>query len=700
MKLFKFTEENFKTLLSTIFMQFIILFFNFTFIRFFVLPDLGFNLVKNTSDKLISAYIMFCYDFLIALLLALIFSPFLYFITKSKKTPLLFFIFNITITSFFSLFILYANFFKSNISLLHLTFLFDFDFVKSSYSSIFNKNYLYLITLNLGAILLVINFRTKSLLELTRTKIIIIIFLCIICNGLKSIITESHTFKNLTDNIADKNITRNFIYSLFKDFKAGSFKNEDFKNFDPKNDYEVLYKWKYKKNNDKKIITENDLLDIIQSNPIMEQNEINNELKNQIQKKLQDKDPLYVWVILLESFKPQNGKWLYPNHKYSFMPFYDKLSESGLSFSNAWTVAGVTRAGQQGTLCGTWTGDASEALRSNYIYYPQCITDILKTKYPDSKNYFWYGGDLNFDNTKAFWIRHGVDFISGENDFDSTVARTSWGASDKSLFDKVQQNLLKSKENPKLQFHIIMTLTNHSEFKAPSDIKFPNNNLAELAENEMQKTTYYSDLSLERFIHFIKNEKMNPNSNTTIWDQSLIVLVNDHGNLVPDIEYPSSDSSSSVDKISDMSFRANLIFQGGLVQNSLKKFNLTKLNSERSSSQADIYPTILSLLNFKNIETISDPLFTDKRRWPVYSETNGQVYVHPFTPKSTPTIAWSRKDLLHNKNVNIPEKNSDYYLTAKYLFKINEYLKYRGLLGKSTSSSIPENSISNKLTYN
>ncbi|WP_186646228.1 sulfatase-like hydrolase/transferase [Fluviispira vulneris] len=508
-----------------------------------------------------------------------------------------------------------------------------------------------------------------------------IIILTIFLLVSKNLISESSFFKRFSANIATKSVTENFIYLLFEQF----YQNDKYVlNLD--NDYRVLYKWRYKKDSVQNKITDDDIYSIIQDKPILAHNKIGAELKTQVQNSLSGEDPLYIWIILLESFKPQNGQWLYPKHKYSFTPYYDKLALSGISFSNAWTVGGVTRAGQQGSLCGSWTGESSDAFRGTFKYYPICIPEILNKTFNNSQSYYWYAGDLRFDDTQKFWTTHGVKFMTGLGDFAKDTESTWWGASDKSLFDKV--NALVTNDT-KIQLHIVMTLTNHPEFTVLHDLKYPDQNLLNKAEFNMQKTTYYTDLNLERFINNIKNKKLDKKldkkSNKTIWDQSLLVMVNDHGNFIPDLEYPLSDKSKSPDKFANMLTRANLVLHGGLVENMLKKLNLHAFNSDISKSQADIYPTILDFLNINHIETISDSLFSEQRRWPVYTDGFGKIFVPPQHLNQYKVVQWKREDLLENKKVFIPNEDSDYYLTAKALFRLNEYLKIKGICCKKNS---------------
>ncbi|BBH54573.1 hypothetical protein JCM31447_30440 [Fluviispira sanaruensis] len=663
-----------KNTLELISVQFLIFFFNLTIIHFFTMNDLGFELVKGNLNRFISLYIMLANDFLISIILILLFLPIIFILNRKKFKIKTFFVVNLLIASFLSMYIIYTDFYKSGMSKLHLKFLLDLNFLSSSFNMIFNFRYLFVVLLNLAFIFLLIKIRQARFMKFSILKLIVISLLSIFLLVSKNLISESSFFKRFSANIATKSVTENFIYLLFEQLSEN---DKYIRNLD--SDYRILYRWRYKKDSTQVQISDDDIYNIIQDEPILTHNKIGAELKNQVQNSLSGKEPLYIWVILLESFKPQNGQWLYPKHEYSFTPYYDKLALSGLSFSNAWTVGGVTRAGQQGSLCGSWTGETSDAFRGTFKYYPVCIPELLNEKFTNSQSYYWYAGDLRFDDTQKFWTTHGIKFMTGLGDFAKDSESTWWGASDKSLFDKV--NALVTIE-PKVQLHIVMTLTNHPEFTLLHDLTYPDQSLLSKAEVNMQKTTYYTDLSLEIFINNLKNRKLNKKSNTTIWDQSLLIMVNDHGNFIPDLEYPLSDKSKNPDKLANMLTRANLVMHGGLVENVLKKLNLHTFNTDISKSQADIYPTLLDFLNINQIETISDSLFSEQRRWPVYTEGFGKVFVPPLHLNKYKVVQWKREDLLENKNVFIPKEDAEYYLTAKALFRLNEYLKIKGICCK------------------
>lgn len=656
--------------------QFVFLFFNFLIIHFMTMNNLGFSLAKNLFYKIISIYIMVCNDFVVSLVLTFILSLFVLIIVYFKYAKIIFFIFNFILSSFLSLFILYSDFFRSNISILHLKFLLDAEFLNSSYMAILDIKYIMVVIINSILLIIILNFYNNNLNKIKIKLLGLVVLTCVFILT-RNFLNESKITSQIRQNIAEKNATQNFLYFIFDEYTSEKFRDDKFIVYNLNHDYNVLYKWKYGNISNKKNITDENLLAIIQEYSFTSENLVAIDLKKQIQNKLNSNSKMYIWIVILESFKPQNGKWLYPNHPYSFMPFYDKLAESGIAFTNAWTTGNVTRVGQQSTLCGTITGEYSDALRSNFRYNPVCLPEALKRKYPLSKSFFWYAGDLRFDSTKLFWMRHGFDFISGINDFDSKALRTSWGVSDKSLFDKIQKDLLSQESNYNLQLHTIMTLTNHHDFSVPNDLELRDTALMQKATQKMQVSTYYTDQSLEQFIHFMKNVKLH-SSGGTLWDDSLIFLINDHGSPVPDLAYP--NNQDSLDIIVDMHFRGNLIIQGGIVQNALKNNNINQLTIDRLSSQSDIFPSVLEFLDFKKIRSVSDSLFAKNRRWPVYSEAMGKVFIHPQILKSRPTVVWNRSDLLLNKNISISGQDSDYYLTAASLFRINEYLKFKGLL--------------------
>lgn len=113
-------------------------------------------------------------------------------------------------------------------------------------------------------------------------------------------------------------------------------------------------------------------------------------------------------------------------------PQFSKLCEEGLLFTNLYSTGFRTEQGLAALISGFPSQPRTTIIRKfgKFDHLPS-FAHVL-----DSNNYtstYYYGGDLNFANTKTYLTVSGFDHIFGEEDLD-VKNRTSWGAFDEELF--------------------------------------------------------------------------------------------------------------------------------------------------------------------------------------------------------------------------------------------------------------------------
>ena len=128
---------------------------------------------------------------------------------------------------------------------------------------------------------------------------------------------------------------------------------------------------------------------------------------------------------------------------------------------------------------------------------------------------FFYGGDINFTNTKSFLLSKGYQQITSDVDFTSEERSScSWGANDGITFNRLYRELLQRKGGP---WHTaFLTLSSHEPFDVPCH-RF---------EDPVANAFAYTDSCLGSFVDRLKA--------TPVWDSLLIVCVPDHGFVYPD----------------------------------------------------------------------------------------------------------------------------------------------------------------------
>ena len=206
-------------------------------------------------------------------------------------------------------------------------------------------------------------------------------------------------------------------------------------------------------------------------------------------------------------------------------------------------------------------------------------------------SHYYYGGDPNFTNMKAYLASTGYKTIVGDTDFPISQRLSKWGAPDAALFDKVNAEL-KTYNADKPQFITIQTSSSHEPFDVARSPRS--------ADEPKQVTAFaYTDSCVTSFINRLHS--------TENWDNSLIVLVPDHYGAYPIV----LDNLKTERQIP-------LIITGGALNTSGRNHSI--------GSQTDIAATIAGLLcldssQFKFSHNLLDP---KSPRYAFYS-SKGQI---------------------------------------------------------------------------
>lgn len=197
-------------------------------------------------------------------------------------------------------------------------------------------------------------------------------------------------------------------------------------------------------------------------------------------------------------------------------PAFSRLAKDGLLFSNFYSTGFRTEQG----LCALISGFPAQpktTIMRNYGKFdrlPSMVKALGKDGY---RSTYWYAGNIDFANTRAYLDAMGFDNILDRRAFIDAPA-TEWGALDEALFN---YHLEHADLEPEPFFHVVMTSTSHEPFDAPVPDIFHGRDQPTLYRN----TVHYTDSCLGAFIH---------SARTAPWyDSTLIVVVADHGHYLP-----------------------------------------------------------------------------------------------------------------------------------------------------------------------
>lgn len=268
-----------------------------------------------------------------------------------------------------------------------------------------------------------------------------------------------------------------------------------------------------------------------------------------------------IYVILLESFSSH----LFPSLGGEPVALkLDSIARDGLLFTNFYANSFRTDRGIPAVLS-AYPGQPSTSIMK-FVSKTENLPSLskeLKTKGGYSTKYY-YGGDANFTNMKAYLVSAGFDEIISDIDFPLNQRLSKWGAHDDVVFDRVTKELEHYNDShPALK--VIQTSSSHEPFEVPYDDKGR-------FSDKRAKAFAYTDSCVANFITTLRNRPQ--------WQNSLIVIVPDHYGAYPDL-------TDSMER-----HKIPLIMTGGALSK--------RGNDATVGSQIDITATLLNALGIKS----------------------------------------------------------------------------------------------------
>lgn len=222
-----------------------------------------------------------------------------------------------------------------------------------------------------------------------------------------------------------------------------------------------------------------------------------------------------VVMVLMESFMGSNVGAL--GYEPDLTPNYDRLAKESIVFKNIYSTGKRSNRGIVSAITGypSSYGQAliKKAIVGRRTFYS--IPDILKKRGYNTS--FYYGGDIEFDNMKAFLVRNGIDKICGMKSFSKEDKTIAWGVPDDKVFDKISEDLKKMKQP---FFVEAFTLSNHSPYDVPDKFKTHN----KVKYPKMYKKydgVAFADYAIGRFTDSVKDKEWAKNT--------IFIFVADHG---------------------------------------------------------------------------------------------------------------------------------------------------------------------------
>lgn len=242
----------------------------------------------------------------------------------------------------------------------------------------------------------------------------------------------------------------------------------------------------------------------------------------------------------------------------------DELGKNGILFTNMYANSFRTDRGVVSVLSGYPAQPTTSIMK--YPKKTQSLPSIPRSlKKAGYDLGYYYGGDINFTNTRAYLVSMGIDNVVSDKDFPISQRLSKWGVHDHLVFERALGDI-RSKRYREPFLRVIQTSSSHEPFEVPfKRLKDPYLN-----------SVAYTDSSIGQFIHHLKE--------TDAWKNTVVILVPDHA-----AHYPQQIKDDSPDR-----YKIPLIMTGGAIRQPQQIATY--------ASQIDIAATLLHQLGIPSKE--------------------------------------------------------------------------------------------------
>ncbi len=218
-----------------------------------------------------------------------------------------------------------------------------------------------------------------------------------------------------------------------------------------------------------------------------------------------------VYIIVLESFSAE----LMPSLGGKAMAVsLDSIARTGALWTRFYAESFRTDRALTTILGGYPAQPSTSLLRyiNKFDKMPTLSTVLAANGY---RTAYYYGGDLDFTNLRAYLRATGYARLSGDTDFPVGERLSKWGVHDGPVFDRALRDISERTDNaPTLT--VIQTSSSHEPFDVPFG-RFP--------QDKRLNAFSYADACLGGFVRRLRA--------SAAWERALVVIVPDHWGAWP-----------------------------------------------------------------------------------------------------------------------------------------------------------------------
>lgn len=321
-----------------------------------------------------------------------------------------------------------------------------------------------------------------------------------------------------------------------------------------------------------------------------------------------------IYVIILESFSSH----LLPSMEGEAVAMrLDSIATSGICFTNFYASSFRTDRAIPAILSGYPAQPSTSVMKFvDKAEHLPSLAAVLR----DSAGYrpsYYYGGDINFVNQKAYLVSAGYEKIISDKDFPLSERLSKWGAHDDKVWQKLYNDVT-ADDSPEPKFRVIQTSSSHEPFEVP----YSNPAFSDPRANAFA----YADSCMGDFVEKLRD--------TDRWNNSLLVIVPDHWGAYPQ-------------GLTDPLERHHIpmILTGGALNPDVPS------NIDIPGSQNDIAATLLGQLgiNTEAFPFSHDLLDLSKRHYAFFTEPDFAAYI---TPNDSIVISLHDESVIYGSDAN------------------------------------------------
>lgn len=195
-------------------------------------------------------------------------------------------------------------------------------------------------------------------------------------------------------------------------------------------------------------------------------------------------------------------------------PNINTLKEEGIWFENLYASSFRTDRGTVAVLSGFPAQPQTSIMKD--VRKAAALPGIARTLSREAgyRSRFFYGGDANFTNTRAYLFSTGFDEVVDEKDMPGGE-QSKWGYADDKVMDYVVRKITDAAADDAPHFDVWLTLSSHEPFEVPYS----------RLDNDMLNAFAFTDEVIGDLVGRLKT--------SPAWDDLLLIVIPDHGYQYP-----------------------------------------------------------------------------------------------------------------------------------------------------------------------